>query len=209
LSFKEIANMKTLIKDFIARILDSGEMESPMNNRLLHRLPPRAKRVACATALAIASVSAGATCVPNPESYGTSSVPFTVTTVHQPGQSVRYTSWATGSLTNFVVPFGNAIITTTWSGTASQLFSDRTYPCTPGPNQLCNTAALQPFDINSADSLGVSVDADDNVVLTLYSWGNGRQPFTATCNTTTNILYAFGHDELLAITFGSPVPDPQ
>jgi len=191
--------MKTSIKDFIARILNSSETDSVINNRVFPLLS-RAKRVVCATALAIASASAGATCVPNPESYGPSQVQFTLTTVHQPGQSVRYTSWATGSLINVN---SEDTVGTTWSGTASQLFSDRTNPCTPGPNQLC--AALQPFYMYSADSLGVSVDAEDNVVLTLYSWGSGKQELKGTCNTTTKILYAFGYDEMYAITFGSPV----
>jgi len=203
LSFKEIANMKTSIKGFIARMLNSRETESVTNNRSLIRLSPRPYRVICATALAIASASAGATCVPNPTSYGLSQVPFTFTTIHQPGQTVRYTSYTTGYLNNHS-PTNELETIPQWTGTNAQLYSDRKYPCT---SKSCNAAALQPFDMNSADSLGVSVKDDDNVVLTLYSWGSGTQTFKGICDTTTNVLYGFGDDLMFAITFGTPTED--
>jgi len=103
-----------------------------------------------------------------------------------------------------------------------QLFSDRMaqVDCPP-PGQL-GFCSNQPFDINKADKLGVSLTKSWSLLIgpgsatsysgtvTLESWGNGKSTFPLTCDANTGILYgAIGSDTHVAVTIGTPFSPPK
>jgi hypothetical protein len=103
-----------------------------------------------------------------------------------------------------------------------QLFSDRgaEVDCPP-PGQL-GFCSYQPFDINKADKLGVSLTKSWSLIVgpgggtsysgtvTLESWGNGKINFPLTCDANTGILYgAIGSDTHVAVTIGTPFSPPK
>lgn len=144
--------------------------------------------------------------------------PFTMVTLknYASNQYASYTTgiyWASNS-SNF---FSSS---ETFSATQlPQLFSDRTAQINCG-QLFCSS---QPFDINQADKLGVSVTKNNSYIilnggsgvsysatLTLESWGNGKMTFPLTCDATTGVLYGtIGSDTHVAITTGTPVSPPK
>jgi hypothetical protein len=148
-----------------------------------------------------------ATCIPSaPAGY---TVPFSLVTL----KNNQHASYASGVLTisdahNLFESF------TTLSATkVPQLFSDRFVPVTCRPGALCGPGD-QPFDINQADQLGVTITETSrgipvsttiNVTLTLESWGNGTGTFSGTCDASTGELYGtYSDDNFVVITFGTP-----
>lgn len=153
-----------------------------------------------------------ADCLPTaPSGY---TVPFSMATQRNFASGDPYASYTTGSMT---ISQSNSwfFSSTTYSSTNNpQLFSDRTAAI-----DCSGFACAQPFDINQADQLGVSITRSSSlfiepggnnttitVTLTLQSWGNGTLSFPATCDATSGILYGtLGGNTHLAITLGTPV----
>ena len=149
-----------------------------------------------------------ADCVPTaPSGY---SVPFIMTELKNYPSGKAFASYTTGQL--FAKDY--LLGTTVWSATKlPQLFSDRY------GNVDCRSFCLnQPFDINQADQLGVSISDGYNfltgqknilVTMTLESWGNGQASFSGTCDSTTGVLYGtIGGNTFVTIAFGTPQPPP-
>ena len=152
-----------------------------------------------------------ADCIPTaPVNY---TVPFTLVSLKNfSSGGSQYASYTTGSLTytTHSIFFSG----TTLSGTnAQQLFSDRTFPIDCGP-LFCSQ---QPFNLNAADKLGVSISdgallifpvkpASISVTFTLESWGNGQETFTGTCDATSGELVMTSSQNMYLMTFGTPQP---
>ncbi len=91
--------------------------------------------------------------------------PVTVVSLRQDN---RYASYAAGTMAPsiFGTPNGGGRI---WSGTVSQLFSDRlAAPSCPG-GQLC--PATQPFDVNHADQYKISFADNGAITIHNITWG--------------------------------------
>jgi hypothetical protein len=158
-----------------------------------------------------------AECLPSAPNGWTA--PFTMVTLKNYATN-QYASYVGGSST--VSNTNNFFsYSETYSSSGNpQLFSDRTAKVNCG-GLFCPS---QPFDINQADQLGVSVTKSSSIIIvpggsgspsysatvTLQSWGNGRITFPLTCDATTGILYgAIGSDTHVAITTGTPVSPPK
>ena len=166
--------------------------------------------------LALTTITAAgllnADCLPSaPTNY---KVPFSLVTLKNfnSGGS-QYASWVKGSLTiTNVNTFIYSGITLASSGN-QQLFSDRTSP-------VCNDCyEAQPFTVFQPDELGVSISRGDSLfapanngkiflTLTLQSWGNAKEQYTATCDATSGELYYTRSTGSGLITFGTPEPPP-
>lgn len=66
----------------------------------------------------------------------------------------------------------------------SQLFNDRSY---------YNGGRWQPFSIHASDSIGLRIDQDGQVVLTLESWGGGQVTITGT-QCSDGLIYGFSNE---------------
>jgi hypothetical protein len=102
---------------------------------------------------------------------------------------------------------------TTLSGADNQqLFSTRTY-CR-GTSLDCNSGAFQqPFDIDQAGSLSVSISDGENLLGFPPSGGtqisvtfNNKQFYSGVCDATSDNLYFSAGDNMYVMTFGTPVP---
>lgn len=140
-------------------------------------------------------------------------VPFSLVT----SKNNQHVSYATGSL---AISDSSTLFesSTTLSATEiPQLFSDRFVPLNCHAGELCGSP-VQPFDINQADHLGVTITETTRslppgttiqVTFTLESWGNGTQSFTGSCDASTGELYGtFDGNTFAVITFGTPQPPP-
>jgi hypothetical protein len=151
-----------------------------------------------------------AACIPSaPVGY---TVPFTMVTLKNfSSGGSEYVSYTTGRLTYTSHNYFFSGITLASTGN-QQLFSDRTFQihCSP----FCEN---QPFNINNADLLGVSISdgsiltfpvkpATISVTFTLQSWGNGQGTATATCDATSGELYITSSAQMDLMTFGTPEP---
>jgi hypothetical protein len=148
-----------------------------------------------------------ATCIPSaPAGY---TVPFSMVTL----KNNQHAYYATGLLTISVSNDPYEQFTTLSATEIPELFSDRFVPVTCRPGALCGPGD-QPFDINQADKLGVTITetalrlsspATINVTFTLESWGNGTESFSGSCDATTGELYGtFDGVNFAVIAFGTP-----
>ena len=163
-------------------------------------------------AFGFASAALGASCVPTANIGGTD-VPFTISVTNNKTHNVSYAGGLLGT------PTASANGSTTWSGDAPQLFSDRQVALTTcPPGKLCNPL-MQPFNAHQSDSLGVQIVATSSntvkVNLTLKSWGNGKVSLTGTCDSVTGLLFGSGswspnsNNVIFVISFGSIIPPPR
>ncbi len=79
------------------------------------------------------------------------------------------------------------------------------------------TQFQQPFNIDKADNLGISLSDGENllvyppageqisVTFTLESWGNAKETYSGNCNATSGELYLTTSEHMYVITFGTPV----
>jgi hypothetical protein len=153
----------------------------------------------------------GAECIPTaPVGY---TVPFSMVTLKNfSSGGSQYASYTTGRLnyTSHSYFFAGTTLSSTGN---QQLFSDRTFPIDCG-TFFCSQ---QPFNLNNADQLGVSISdgsvltfpvkpASISVTFTLESWGNGKISSTATCDATSGELYITSPTTMYVMTFGTPEP---
>jgi hypothetical protein len=148
--------------------------------------------------------------------------PFSMVTLKNYATN-QYASYATGVLYSSST---SALFSQseTYSGSGNQqLFSDRGAEVNCPPAGQFGFCSYQPFDINKADKLGVSVTKSSSFLIvpggsgtsysgtvTLESWGNGKITFPLTCDANTGILYgAIGNDSHVAITIGLPFSPPK
>jgi hypothetical protein len=151
-----------------------------------------------------------ADCVPTaPVGY---TVPFSMVSLKNfSSGGSQYASYSTGNLT--YTAHSRFFLGTTLSSTSNQqLFSDRTFQINCSP--FCEN---QPFNINNADQLGVSISdggfltfpakpASISVTFTLQSWGNSQYTYTGSCDATSGELFLTSPQNMYLITFGTPVP---
>lgn len=88
-------------------------------------------------------------------------------------------------------------------GDGNQYFSDRLINlntnCTSG---LC-LPENQFFSVRAPDLLGISINKDGFVTMTLKTWGNGKISFDGAC--TNNMLYGVAQDTFFVISFKQAV----
>ncbi len=153
-----------------------------------------------------------ASCLPS--AANGASVPFTMVTQQNYAGGSPYVSYVTGGL---IASSSSSFFfhSTTFANSGiPQLFSNR-YATPACGSQFC--FATQPFDINQADQLGVSIVESSSVftnppstsitvTLTLQSWGNGKESFAATCDATTGMLYGdLAGNTHVSIALGTPI----
>ena len=150
-------------------------------------------------------------CIPTaPVGY---TVPFSMVSLKNfSSGGSQYASYTTGSLT--YTSHSLFFVGTTLSSTGNQqLFSDRTFPIDCGGLFCLN----QPFNLNAADQLGVSISdgsllvfpirpASIEVTFTLESWGNAQSTVTGTCDATSGELSMTSSSNMYLMTFGTPQP---
>jgi hypothetical protein len=150
-----------------------------------------------------------ADCVPTaPVGY---SVPFRMVSLESFSRSSNPpASYSDGELT-YMAPskfLGGTVLTSTNN---KQLFSDRTY-CRGKFLDCSSPEYIQPFDIDQAGKLGISVSDGgfidvfppraDELVVTF----NGKDSYSGTCDATAGELYVADSDHMYVITFGTPAP---
>jgi hypothetical protein len=156
-----------------------------------------------------------ADCIPTaPVGY---SVPFKLTSL----QNFRGTNSPTATYVDGALAFtshNDLFRGTTLSGKDNQqLFSDRTYgrECGSGKIRLCSLE--QPFDIEQAGTLSVSISDGENLAVPVFpSKGveilvtfNNKKFYAGTCDSASEALYFSDDDTMYVMTFGTPAAPPR
>jgi hypothetical protein len=178
-----------------------------------------AKHLAVAALLAQLPTVLRADCMPSGATGDL--VPFTMVTL----KNNQVASYATGTLqlSNSGAPYSLDHSTTVSGTQIPQLFSNRTATNSACAGEKICLLPPQPFNINQADNLGVSITEATTwnltvppygpvtaitVTLTLESWGNAQTSFTGTCNAAGELYGSYDSNTTAVFAFGTPYAAP-